>query len=158
MYYLSYLQNGLTALDVAAGVPSLLRSLGVTDRSHRAVRQLLREYMHKSSELDKEKESPNKSSQEPPQSADSQTTAVTRISQVHTRGGSRGGSLGSNEPPFLLTYWFLLLLPACFTLVPVVFGYCTIAVRLRASISRSVYSVKLVICSIFLRVELPSVK
>ena len=74
------------------------------------------------------------------------------------RGGSRGGSLGSNEPPFLLTYWFLLLLPACLTLVPVVFGYCIIFVRSRASISQAVNSVKLVIGSIFLRMELASVK
>ena len=34
-----------------------------------------------------------------------------------TRGGSRGGSLGSNEPPFLLihsTYWFFVTGPAVF--------------------------------------------
>ena len=34
-----------------------------------------------------------------------------------SRGGSRGGSLGSNEPPFLLihsTYWFFVTRPAVF--------------------------------------------
>ena len=76
------------------------------------------------------------------------------------RGGSRGeGSLGSNESPFLLlysTYWILLLLPVSLTLsacVPVLSGYCKISVQSRASISQSVYAVKLVICSIFVRVE-----
>ena len=75
----------------------------------------------------------------------------------HVEAGPRGdlgGSLGSNEHPFLLTYWFLLLLPACLTLVSVVFGYCIISVQLRTLISRSVYLVKLVICKI--RVELAS--
>ena len=88
MYYLSCLQNGLRALDVAAGGPSLLRSLGVTNRP---MRQLLREYMYKSSEVDKQKNSPDNqppqsadSSQKPPHSADSQITAVGRISQVFT--------------------------------------------------------------------------
>ena len=42
------------------------------------------------------------------------------------RDGSRGGSLGANEPPFSRIYWFLLLLPASLTLsacVPILFGY-----------------------------------
>ena len=71
--------------------------------------------------------------------------ALRVTSTASTRGGSRGGSLGSNEPPFLPTYsthWFLLLLPACLTLsacVPVLFSYCIISVQPRASISRSVY-------------------
>ena len=48
------------------------------------------------------------------------------FSKYYIKGGSRGGSLGSNEPPFLLiysTYWFLLLLSSCLTLacVPVLF-------------------------------------
>ncbi|CAI8021140.1 Putative ankyrin repeat protein MM_0045 [Geodia barretti] len=55
--------NGLTALDIAAGVPSLLRVIGVGDR-HRAVRRLLRSYMRKPSKLEA---LPAESSQDPPQ-------------------------------------------------------------------------------------------
>ena len=79
------------------------------------------------------------------------------------RGGSRGGSLGSNEPPFSLiysTYWFLLLLPACLTIIACVlflFGYCIIFVQSRASIYTAIGEFDEVsFLSIFLGVELAS--
>ena len=77
---------------------------------------------------------------------------------VEGRGRSRGGSLGSNEPPFLLIHSFDLLVlyysQQCSTLsagVPVQFGYCL--VNLLCAIQRACSEV---ICSIFLRVELAS--
>ena len=83
------------------------------------------------------------------------TVNATGNTSEPSRGGSRGGSLGSNEPPFLLihsTYWFLLLLPACLTIiacVPFLFGYCIIFVQSRASILRSANSMKLVFFQYF---------
>ena len=57
-----------------------------------------------------------------------------RPSEVKTQqgriwGGGGGGFVGFERTPFLLTYWFLLLLLACLTLVPVVFGYCIANLR-----------------------------
>ena len=78
------------------------------------------------------------------------------------QGRIQGGFVGLERTPLftdLFDLLVLLLLPACLTLsacVPVLSGYCIISVQSRALISRTVYSVKLVICSIFLRVELAS--
>ena len=47
----------------------------------------------------------------------SQTLSIMLYEIIDIRGGSRGGSLGSNEPPFLLihsTYWFFVTRPAVF--------------------------------------------
>ena len=62
-----------SALDIAAGVPFLLRAVGLKHDSHRAVRKLLREYIRKPSAV----EAQDDSSADP-----SQESAVARLSQV----------------------------------------------------------------------------